>query len=143
MKIFLKALKLTLAAVGFLVVVMILLQFCVSPGHAARYPKSQLGMMSLSAALESYLATTGAMPSGVNSNVVNVLSGNNVEKRIFLNFRPSDKHPNEMVDAWDTPYQIEFLQATNFTIRSAGKNKIFGDKDDIIFESVRDDFVKP
>ena len=32
---------------------------------------------------------------------------------------------------------------TNFIIRSAGPNKIFGDDDDIIFNSLPNDFVKP
>ena len=48
-----------------------------------------------------------------------------------------------MVDPWETPYQIEFSKQTNFIIRSAGKDKIFGDADDIIFNSVSNDFVKP
>ena len=49
----------------------------------------------------------------------------------------------ETVDIWDTPYQIELVGRTNFIIRSAGKNCRFGDKDDIIFKSVSNDFVKP
>ena len=53
------------------------------------------------------------------------------------------EHPNEMVDPWETPYEIKFLQQTNFVISSAGKDKIFGDADDIIFNSVSNDFVGP
>ena len=48
-----------------------------------------------------------------------------------------------MVDPWKTPYKIEFFQQTNFIICSAGKDKIFDDADDIIFNSVSNDFVKP
>jgi len=48
-----------------------------------------------------------------------------------------------MVDPWKTPYQIDFLQPTNFIISSAGKNKIFGDKDDIILNSISNAFAKP
>ena len=48
-----------------------------------------------------------------------------------------------MADPWETPYQIQFFQQTNYIIRSAGKDKIFGDKDDIIFNSASNDFVKP
>lgn len=48
-----------------------------------------------------------------------------------------------MVDPWETRYQIEFSQQTNFIIRSAGKDKIFGDADDIVFDSVSSDFVRP
>jgi len=53
------------------------------------------------------------------------------------------EHPNEIVDSWGTPYKIEFSQQTNFIIRSAGKNKIFGDADDIIFNSASNGFAKP
>ena len=53
------------------------------------------------------------------------------------------EHPNEIVDPWETPHQIQFFQQTNFIIRSAGKDKIFGDADDIIFNSVSNDFVQP
>jgi len=48
-----------------------------------------------------------------------------------------------MVDPWETPYQINFSQQTNFVIRSAGKDKIFSNADDIIFNSVSNDFMKP
>ena len=48
-----------------------------------------------------------------------------------------------MVDPWETPYQIQFFQQTNYIIRSAGKDKNFGDADDIIFNSVSNNFVKP
>ncbi len=83
------------------------------------------------------------LPSGENSNVVRILSGDNQKKIEFLNFRQSAEHPNEFVDPWQKPYQIQFSQQTNFVIRSAGKDKIFGDADDIIFNSVSNDFVKP
>ena len=49
----------------------------------------------------------------------------------------------EIIDIWQTPFQIKFLGQTNFIINSAGPNKIFGDADDIIFNSVSNDFVKP
>jgi hypothetical protein len=37
----------------------------------------------------------------------------------------------ELLDGWATPYRIEFIDRSNFVIRSAGKNRTFGDKDDI------------
>ena len=49
----------------------------------------------------------------------------------------------EVVDVWDTPYRIELVGRTNFIINSAGKNRKFGDQDDIVFNSVSNDFVKP
>ena len=46
-------------------------------------------------------------------------------------------------DYWGTPYRIEIVVQTNYVIRSAGKNRTFGDKDDITFDSVKHGFVKP
>ena len=48
-----------------------------------------------------------------------------------------------MLDPWKTPYQIEFLHQTNFVIRSAGRDKIFSNMDDIVFNSLSNDFMKP
>jgi len=42
----------------------------------------------------------------------------------------------EALDMWGTPYQIQIVHGTNFVIRSAGKNCILGDKDDVIFDSL-------
>lgn len=49
----------------------------------------------------------------------------------------------EVIDIWQTPFQIKLVELTNFVVRSAGPNKIFGDADDIIFNSVSNDFVNP
>jgi len=49
----------------------------------------------------------------------------------------------EVVDIWRTPFRIELVGQTNFVIRSAGQNHTFGDKDDIVFNSISNDFVKP
>jgi hypothetical protein len=50
---------------------------------------------------------------------------------------------DEILDLWKTPYQIGILAQKNFIVHSAGPNKIFGDADDIIFNSVSNDFMKP
>ena len=49
----------------------------------------------------------------------------------------------ELLDVWGAPYRIEITVQTNYVIRSAGKNRTFGDKDDIVFDSVKSGFVKP
>jgi hypothetical protein len=103
----------------------------------------QLDISELAYALRGYESEYGMLPGGENSNVVRILAGDNQKKIEFLNFRRSAEHSNEMVDPWETPYQIQFFQQTNFVLRSAGKDKIFGDADDIIFNSVSNDFVKP
>jgi len=49
----------------------------------------------------------------------------------------------EILDIWKTPFRIKIIPPTNFVVRSAGPDKKFGDPDDIIFNSVSNDFVKP
>lgn len=49
----------------------------------------------------------------------------------------------EILDYWKMPFQIEILAQTNITIRSAGPNRQFDDKDDIVFDSTKNDFLKP
>ena len=58
---------------------------------------------------------------------------------------PAEKHigrSGEFLDPWGTPYQIEFTGQTNYCIRSASINLKFGDKDDIVYDSSRQDFIK-
>jgi hypothetical protein len=108
-----------------------------------RPSRTKLEIADLIFALNHYKLAYGVYPSGESSNIVSVLAGDNAQKTTFLNFRRMMEHPNEMVDPWGTPYQIQFFQQTNFIVRSAGKDKIFGDADDIIFNSVSNGFVKP
>lgn len=61
------------------------------------------------------------------------------QNRIWFNTNAA----GELVDFWQTPYRIELAGPTNFVICSAGKDKKFGDADDIIFNSVSNCFVKP
>jgi hypothetical protein len=49
----------------------------------------------------------------------------------------------ELLDFWQTPFQITLIGPTNFTIRSAGPDKHFGDRDDIVFNTVSNGFVNP
>src|SRR5882757_2063799 len=126
-----------LFGVVFLAMLILLM---LSRGGEGKVARVRLDERALSESINQYNLVFGSCPTGGNSNVVNVLTRDNPQKIVFLNFRRTAAHPNEMVDPWETPYQIEFLQQTNFIVRSAGKDKVFGDKDDIIFDSRSTDF---
>jgi hypothetical protein len=81
---------------------------------------------------------TGNLTNIDNSFIFHALFGTN-----DFRFGYRTNFQGEVLDIWETPYKIEFFQQTNFIIRSAGKDKIFGDADDIIFNSASNDFVKP
>jgi hypothetical protein len=60
-----------------------------------------------------------------------------------LRFNGFTNENGELLDVWQTPYQIEIISQTNFIVHSAGRDQKFGDADDIIFNSASNNFVKP
>ena len=101
-------------------------------------------MMKLQAEIKNYQYEFGSYPTGDCAQVFKKLFGDNSKKIEFL--RPQNTFTNqagEFLDPWGTPFAINFLSTNSFVISSAGKDKIFGTKDDIIFNSVSNDFVKP
>jgi hypothetical protein len=93
---------------------------------------------TVASALKQRAVSTGSLTNIDGAFILQALFGTNT----FLNSYRTNAN-GEFLDAWQTPYKIEILSQTNFIIRSAGKDKIFGDADDIIFNSVSNDFVKP
>jgi hypothetical protein len=101
-------------------------------------------MWMLQAEIGNYKYEFGSYPTGDCAQVFKQLFGDNSKKIEFL--RPqntSAKQAGEFLDPWGRPYSIVFSSTNSFVISSAGKDKIFGDQDDIIFNSVSNDFVNP
>jgi hypothetical protein len=79
------------------------------------------------------------------------LNSSNGFSAVFLDFKTNAINfgsdgvnlNGELLDFWRTPYRIEITIQTNYVIRSAGKNQILGDKDDIVLESVKAEPAKP
>src|SRR5450432_4074827 len=96
-------------------------------------------------ALKQYFTETGNL-TNIDKNFVihavletKTLGTNESVNSLYHSERTNSQ--GEILDSWQTPYKIEFLEQTNFIVHSAGPNKIFGDADDIIFNSVSNDFV--
>ncbi len=92
----------------------------------------KLEMQSLLNALQFYQAEYDSYPSGSSSKILQALLGNNPKKRVFLSIGArSTNNAGQFVDPWGTPYEIG-VESTNLVmIRCAGKNRSFGDKDDM------------
>ena len=106
--------------------------------------RCKLDLTMLHAEIVNYQNEFGGYPNGNNAQVLKKLFGDNPERIEFL--RPKNMSINkagEFLDPWGTPYIINFLSTNGFIIASAGRDKIFGDADDIVFNSVSNDFVKP
>ena len=82
--------------------------------------------------MESYKDEFGTYPTGDNSTIFGALRGTNPKKMMFLDVPPrSISADGAFVDPWETPYEIKVISTNRLSIRSAGKNKHFGDADDV------------
>ena len=113
-------------------------------GGPEKVPRARVDEAQLSAGMEEYKSVFGNYPTGENAGIVRALAGDNPKKLQLLNLGINSTNKNgELIDPWKTPYKIVFDGTNCFTIFSAGHNQTFGDADDIIFNSVSNDFVKP
>ena len=87
-------------------------------------------------ATEQYQAKYGSYPSGGRREFIRSLLGDNPDKTVFVEFNRRKFSPaGEFLDPWGTPYEIQITPDTNVVVRSAGKNKRFGDKDDTVSDT--------
>ena len=87
----------------------------------------------------------GSYPIGINAVVTKSLRGENLKHKMFANFDGRSpqaiNQSGQCVDGWGTPFQIDLSATNSPVIRSAGRDKIFGNKNDIGFD--KNSFVKP
>jgi hypothetical protein len=106
--------------------------------------KCRVELSGLEEAIKGYQATYGNFPSGNRVEVIKALMGNNPRKIQFICVNAGNLSPNgEYLDPWKTPYAFVFSATNGFILSSAGKDKIWGDQDDLIFNRVSNRFVKP
>jgi hypothetical protein len=107
------------------------------------FVKSRSDMVMIGEAIKAYEL---AYQTDLTSDAVEIfrkLRGENPDKKPFLHWETNVNSRGEMLDAWGTEYALTLQDRTNIVIRSAGPDKKFGDTDDIVFNSVSNNFVKP
>ena len=104
--------------------------------HLARKAFSRNEMSELRTLIEARMSKHSPIPVNTNGGFVLHVLDHNETSRLLLD--PSRRichtvtnSEGELLDGWATPYRIGFVDQSNFVIRSAGKNRMFGDKDDI------------
>ncbi|MGA2178510.1 MAG: type II secretion system protein GspG [Verrucomicrobiota bacterium] len=113
-------------------------------GGPTKVPRAQMDERHLAWGMEQYKLAFDSYPTGENTIFVRMLAGNNPTKLKLINLSVHSTNENgEFIDPWGTPYKIISSHTNRVTIFSAGIDKIFGDKDDIIFNSASNDYVKP
>jgi len=113
-------------------------------GGRAKVQRAHFDEIQLSLSIENYKQEFGSYPTGESANVVKVLAGENPKHlRLFYPHAKSTNRNNEFIDPWETPYRFVFDATNHFKVRSAGVDRTFGDPDDIVFNSVSNNFVQP
>ena len=88
-------------------------------------------------AMSEYQEDYSAYPEGGNDDVANILLGDNSRQKLYLPRDSTVIRNGMMVDLWKNPLQIN-VKGDSLVIISAGRNKQFGDDDDITSQLVRD-----
>jgi hypothetical protein len=131
-------------AFGIYLLAVLLLPIGNGPHHPAKKAECMLQESDLKTAIENYQIAYTKFPTGNHSEIIKCLLGDNPQKVQFININSHDLSTNgEYLDPWKIPYNISFSSTNSFVISSAGPDKKFGDADDIIFNSISNDFVKP
>ncbi len=99
----------------------------------SRTTSTSAELQIIAKSIEAYAKTNGVLPEGDNRQIFQALAGSNATKTVFLVAIRTNAN-GEVLDSWQTPFQIEKLGTNSFSIRSAGKNKVLGDEDDIVSE---------
>jgi hypothetical protein len=124
----------SLAGVGLLGIIVGLgwPQMSCSP-QPAEVSESRSIMAQLQIACQQYRTEYGAFPSTAeNYRMAEILKSENPRKILFIEFNPRTINANgEIIDGWGTPLRISYLSDDDLLIVSAGKDKLFGSKDDL------------
>ena len=86
-----------------------------------------------------------AVKAGGVTNLANefILRSLNAKNEHQYSFASRTNALGQVIDIWQTPFQINLAGETHFIVSSAGPNLMFGDTDDIIFNGISNGFVKP
>lgn len=134
--------------IGFLsivifITILLLLPMRYTPAIASE-AKCQAEINAISLAIQVYkdIYEEGII-KGDNANIIQCLTGKNKRKTEFIRFPPSRfNSKGEILDNWGVPFKIS-VNNEEITIVSAGKNKKFGDSDDIVPTPQPDTNPKP
>lgn len=133
--------------VGILILFVLIL--CIVPtwpsGCAPR-PKSLAvaQVNNLCFACREFRHELGCFPTGTMAQVCQALTGSNQQNLVFDELPPEQvSSTGAFLDPWGTEYQIEFAGSTGVVVRSAGKDRAWGTKDDIARQWVAQQSPRP
>jgi len=130
--------------------IVVLLDAKLSTHQKSRWAEGQCRstMTNIGNSLKHHFANVGQYPSADSEYFLKVLSSSTsaTNSSTLFYLKPWNTRTNALdglPDCWGMALRMEMVGETNFIIRSAGPNRKFGDKDDIVFSSAANNFVKP
>lgn len=105
------------------------------PGRPLHLDSRVRGEMSaIAVAIHQYREDYNRYPQGSGADVFVLLTGSNVNgknprKNVYLTWRED----RGFIDPWGTPYELHVSAPGDVRMKSAGKNKKFGDDDDLVW----------
>jgi hypothetical protein len=115
-----------------------------SVAQRSKADTTRLEEAELANAISRYAEEFQKFPTNDNAGLTKTLTGDNPQQLLFLNLVASSTNQDgRLVDLWSTPYKFTFVSTNRFTITSAGDNRMFGDTDDIVFDSISNSLDKP
>jgi hypothetical protein len=104
--------------------------------HEPGILKTSVTRSALKTACKSFLVEYKMFPSGDNATITAALRGANPRRVIFIELNSRDVNSvGEVVDPWGTPYRFTMENGQPPLIRSAGPDRAFDTKDDLISSS--------
>jgi hypothetical protein len=94
---------------------------------------TSVAVRDLWVACKAYKTEYGKYPeTSENIPLVKILKSENPRHLVFIEFMKRDLNANgEAIDAWGIPLRFSFSEAEGVRVWSAGKDHLFGTKDDI------------
>lgn len=122
--------KLIITILVITVAFLLLLPMLGKFGEKTKKPPNMHKIETLIIALNTYEDTYRHYPSGANKEIIHSLDGNNSRNIKFIGIESKLNKIGEYIDPWGTPYIIGIDD--KIKVRSAGPDKLFYNKDDIL-----------
>jgi len=139
-----QSLMIVAAGCGLLLICLYLFTPLFSAAGRTKADTTRLEEAELAKAIDRYATVFQQFPADNNAALTRNLTGDNPQQLMLLNLvETSTNKDGQLVDIWSTPYKFAFNSTNRFTITSAGDNRMFGDPDDIVFDSRSNTLANP
>ena len=120
-------------ATGYVAMFMPVIPTVISAHLHAQNTRVRAELALLATACSAYALEYNSYPQGDNAKITQTLLGNNARGIVFIVLREGQRSQrSEVVDPWGTPFRFTLNKGQPPSIRSAGRDRVFDDEDDLV-----------